>query len=56
MSIIPTNTPSIRVAEKTGFRREGLARRYLKIAGEWQDHGMYAKLADEHMFTFLQPH
>jgi len=54
-NIIPTNTPSIRVAEKAGFRREGLARRYLKIAGEWQDHFMYAKLADEHIFRFLQP-
>jgi len=54
-NIIPANIPSLRVAEKTGFRREGLAKRYLKIAGEWQDHFMYAKLADEHTFTFLQP-
>src|SRR5215510_5751534 len=54
-NIIPTNTSSIRVAEKTGFRREGLAKNYLKIAGVWQDHFMYAKLADEHTFTFLRP-
>jgi ribosomal-protein-alanine N-acetyltransferase len=47
-NIIPTNTASIRLAEKTGFRREGLAKRYLEIAGRWQDHFMYAKLADEH--------
>jgi len=53
-NIIPTNTPSIRVAEKTGFRREGLAKNYLKIAGVWQDHFLYAKLADEHTFTFLR--
>ena len=53
-NIIPGNTPSIRVAEKTGFRREGLAKNYLKIAGVWQDHFMYAKLADEHTFTFLR--
>jgi ribosomal-protein-alanine N-acetyltransferase len=52
-NIIPTNIASIRVAEKVGFRREGLAQRYLKIAGEWQDHFMYAKLADEHFFTYL---
>jgi ribosomal-protein-alanine N-acetyltransferase len=52
-NIIPTNIASIRVAEKVGFRREGLAKRYLKIAGEWQDHLMYAKLADEHSFTYL---
>jgi [ribosomal protein S5]-alanine N-acetyltransferase len=54
-NIIPTNTPSIRVAEKAGFRREGLAKRYLKIADEWQDHFMYTKLADDHTFTILQP-
>lgn len=53
-NIIPANTPSIRIAEKTGFRREGLSKNYLKIAGEWQDHFLYAKLADEHTFTFLQ--
>jgi ribosomal-protein-alanine N-acetyltransferase len=47
-NIIPTNTASIRLAEKTGFRREGLAKRYLEIAGRWQDHYMYAKLAEEH--------
>jgi ribosomal-protein-alanine N-acetyltransferase len=47
-NIIPTNAASLRVAEKNGFRFEGLAKRYLRIAGEWQDHGMYAKLAEEH--------
>ena len=47
-NIVPTNVPSLRVAEKAGFRREGLALRYLKIAGERRDHAMYAKLADEH--------
>jgi ribosomal-protein-alanine N-acetyltransferase len=55
-NIIPANTPSIRVAEKTGFRREGLAKSYLKIAGVWQDHFMYAKLANEHTCRFLKPY
>jgi ribosomal-protein-alanine N-acetyltransferase len=45
-NIIPTNIPSIRLAEKCGFAREGLARRYLQIAGMWQDHLMYARLAE----------
>jgi ribosomal-protein-alanine N-acetyltransferase len=48
-NVIPTNIASIRVAEKNGFRREGLALRYVKIAGEWQDHVMFAKLVDEHL-------
>lgn len=47
-NIIPRNIRSIRVAEKNGFRREGLALRYLEIDGQWEDHWMYAKLADEH--------
>lgn len=50
-NVIPTNVASLRVAEKAGFRREGYALRYLKIAGEWQDHVMLAKLADEHVPT-----
>ena len=43
------NAASVAFAEKLGFRREGLARRYLKIAGDWRDHFMYAKLAEEHL-------
>ncbi|HUU65759.1 MAG TPA: GNAT family protein [Methyloceanibacter sp.] len=41
---LPTNTASIRLLEKTGFKREGLARRYLRINGVWQDHLLYALL------------
>lgn len=47
-NIIPANTASIRVAEKNGFRREGLGKNYLMIAGRWQDHIFFAKLAEEH--------
>ncbi len=38
------NTASMRLLEKTGFKREGLARRYLRINGGWQDHLLYALL------------
>ncbi|GGC62917.1 GNAT family N-acetyltransferase [Chelatococcus reniformis] len=44
---LPTNGPSIRLLEKAGYIREGLARRYLCIAGEWQDHLLYARLRDD---------
>jgi ribosomal-protein-alanine N-acetyltransferase len=47
-NIMPGNIASIRVAEKTGFRKEGLAQRYLLIDGKWQDHLMFAKVVDEH--------
>ena len=32
------NTASLRVLEKCGYRPEGLARRYLRINGVWEDH------------------
>jgi [ribosomal protein S5]-alanine N-acetyltransferase len=41
---LPNNAPSKRLLEKTGFKREGFARRYLKINGVWQDHLLYALL------------
>jgi len=47
-NVIPHNVASMKLAERTGFRREGLAARYLRIAGAWQDHVMFAKLAEEH--------
>jgi ribosomal-protein-alanine N-acetyltransferase len=44
---IPTNTPSIRLLERTGFYREGYAREYLCINGVWQDHLLYARLQND---------
>ena len=44
---MPNNLPSIRVLERNGFRREGLAERLLKINGVWQDHVLHALVAEE---------
>lgn len=44
---IPTNTSSVRVLEKCGFTREGLARRYLCINGVWQDHLLFGMLHED---------
>ncbi len=44
---IPTNTASMRLLEKAGFRREGYARSYLCINGLWQDHLLYARLSTD---------
>jgi ribosomal-protein-alanine N-acetyltransferase len=44
---IPANVASVRLLEKTGFRREGFARQYLCINGAWQDHWLYARLKDD---------
>lgn len=38
---IPANAPSIALLERNGFRREGLARSYLKIDGAWRDHLLF---------------
>jgi [ribosomal protein S5]-alanine N-acetyltransferase len=40
------NTGSQKVLERNGFERIGVARAYLKIAGEWQDHILFQRLAD----------
>ncbi|MEX0957608.1 MAG: GNAT family protein [Rhizobiaceae bacterium] len=45
---IPDNNRSVRVLEKAGFTREGLLHSYLKINGIWQDHYLYARVADGH--------
>jgi [ribosomal protein S5]-alanine N-acetyltransferase len=44
---LPHNVASIRLLEKSGFRREGLAREYLCIDGRWQDHLLYALLRSD---------
>jgi ribosomal-protein-alanine N-acetyltransferase len=44
---LPTNEASKQLLAKTGFRQEGLARCYLQINGEWQDHLLFALLAED---------
>jgi [ribosomal protein S5]-alanine N-acetyltransferase len=44
---LPDNSASVHLLEKTGFRREGLAREYLSINGAWRDHLLYARLAGD---------
>jgi [ribosomal protein S5]-alanine N-acetyltransferase len=40
------NVASQRVLEKNAFEPIGLARRYLRIAGEWRDHVLFQRTAD----------
>jgi ribosomal-protein-alanine N-acetyltransferase len=46
-AVMPRNVASQHVLEKVGYRREGLALRYLCIAGAWEDHFIYAATAEE---------
>jgi [ribosomal protein S5]-alanine N-acetyltransferase len=41
-AVMLDNPGSMRVLEKAGFRREGIARRYLQIDGSWVDHVLFA--------------
>ena len=42
---LPHNQASIALLKHHGFEQEGYARAYLKIAGAWADHLLFARLA-----------
>lgn len=44
---LPHNEPSKALLAKMGFQEEGRARQYLKIAGHWQDHLLFALVASD---------
>jgi ribosomal-protein-alanine N-acetyltransferase len=44
---LPSNIPSRSVLARTGFQQEGYARQYLRIAGKWQDHLLFAILRSD---------
>jgi ribosomal-protein-alanine N-acetyltransferase len=46
-AVMPRNTTSQRLLDKVGYRREGMALRYLCIAGAWEDHVVFAMTAEE---------
>lgn len=44
---LPSNAASLALLRRTGFAEEGFARSYLKINGRWQDHVLFAIIADD---------
>lgn len=42
---LPRNEASIALLKRAGFEREGYAKSYLQIAGRWEDHLLFAKVA-----------
>ena len=46
-AVMPANAGSLRLLDKLAFRREGVALRYLQIAGRWEDHVIFAVTTEE---------
>ncbi|KTD62121.1 GNAT family N-acetyltransferase [Legionella spiritensis] len=46
-NIQPTNSSSIHLVTRNGFRREGFSPRYLKINNIWQDHFRFALTSED---------
>lgn len=46
-NIMPRNKPSLSLVKRLGFRFEGLAQRYLCIAGVWEDHERWSLTVEE---------
>jgi ribosomal-protein-alanine N-acetyltransferase len=41
---LPHNAASQRILRRAGFEQIGLAPRYLRIAGSWQDHVLFQRI------------
>jgi [ribosomal protein S5]-alanine N-acetyltransferase len=48
-AVTPQNAASKRVLEKVGFRHEGLAERYLLLAGRWTDQELWAITVEDEL-------
>ena len=46
-NLVPRNRASRGLARKVGMRYEGTAKRYLRIAGVWEDHEHWAVTGEE---------
>lgn len=44
---LPNNIASVALLQRMNFKREGLARQYLRINGVWQDHLLFALLDED---------
>ena len=50
----PGNLRARRLVQRLGFRLEGYAPRFRRVAGVWRDHERWARLADEDMPDVLR--
>jgi len=54
-AVSPDNVASQRVLEMAGFRREGLAERYLRLAGHWTDQQLWAITTEDELGPWHRP-
>jgi ribosomal-protein-alanine N-acetyltransferase len=47
LSVVPRNDRSLAVARRCGFEEEGVSRRYICIAGTWEDHVRFARIRED---------
>ena len=52
---LPENAASVRLLEGVGFHREGFARSYLRINGEWRDHLLFAMTETDPILSSRRP-
>jgi ribosomal-protein-alanine N-acetyltransferase len=45
--VLEQNTPSIRLLEALGFKKEGICRDYMCLKGQWLDHLQYSLIVPE---------
>lgn len=45
--VMPHNAGSIKVLEKAGFHKEGIAKKNVKINGKWEDHQVLAIISSD---------
>ena len=45
--ILPKNEKSINVVKRLGFKQEGVAEKYMRIFGRWEDHLRFVMLRED---------